>query len=239
MVVSAYGLSETVPFAVVSQGLHRPAAFLGILISAQGVGAVAAGLVAAPLMRRLTEGLLAGLGMISAAVGFLLLIPAQLPAVLAGSALLGASLPWIIIGMMTLFQRRTPPELMGRTNAAFTLAYALPQTMAIALGAGLIGVLNYRILLLAIAGLMALAAGYLCTRREQRPDRGRAAAAGHELTGARSSSRPSPRKSAHSCAGTAAWNDSMFRRTSPAERMPTTMPADPAARAACRPSSTA
>ena len=55
---------------------------------------------------------------------------------LAGSALLGASLPWIIIGVMTLFQRRTPPELMGRTNAAFTLAYALPQTMAIALGAG-------------------------------------------------------------------------------------------------------
>ena len=169
VVVSAYGLSETVPFAVVSQGLHKPAAFLGILISAQGVGAVAAGLVAAPLMRRLTEGLLAGLGMISATVGFLLLIPAQLPAVLAGSALLGASLPWIIIGVMTLFQRRTPPELMGRTNAAFTLAYALPQTMAIALGAGLIGVLNYRILLLAIAGLMALAAGYLCTRREQRP----------------------------------------------------------------------
>ena len=174
VVVTAYGLSETVLFAVVSEGLHRPAAFLGILISAQGAGAIAAGIVAAPLMRRLSEGLLASLGMISAAAGFLLLIASPLPAVLAGCALLGASLSWIIVAVMTLFQRRTPPELMGRTDAAFTVAYTVPQTMAIALGAGLIAVLNYRILLLVIAGLMALAAGYLGTRRDQR----RAAATG-------------------------------------------------------------
>lgn len=168
VVVTAFGLSETVPFTVVSQGLHRPAAFLGILVSAQGVGAIAAGLVAAPLMRRLSEGLLASLGMISAAAGFLLLIASQLPAVIAGCILLGASLSWIIAGIMTLFQRRTPPELMGRTDAAFTVVYAVPQTMAIALGASLIAVLDYRILLLVIAGLMTLAAGYLGTRREQR-----------------------------------------------------------------------
>ena len=168
VVVTAFGLAETVLFAVVSQGLHRPATFLGILISAQGAGAIAAGIVAAPLMRRLSEGLLASLGMISAAAGFLLLIASPLPAVLAGCALLGASLSWIIAGIMTLLQRRTPPELMGRTDAAFTIAYTVPQTIAIALGAGLIAVLNYRILLLVIAGLMALAAGYLGSRREQR-----------------------------------------------------------------------
>lgn len=168
VVVTAYGLSESVPFAVVSQGLHKPAAFLGILISAQGVGAIAAGITAAPLIRWLSEGLLASLGMACAAVGFLLLIAAQLPVVLAGCALLGAALAWIIVGIMTLFQRRTPPELMGRTDAAFTIGYAVPQTVAIALGAGLIAVLNYRILLLVIASLMTLAAAYLATRREQR-----------------------------------------------------------------------
>lgn len=168
VVVAAYGLSETVIFAVVSQGLHRPVAFLGILVSAQGVGAIAAGLVAAPLMRRLNEGLLASLGIVSAALGFLLMIASRLLAVLAGCVLLGASLSWIIIGVMTLFQRRTPPELMGRTDAAFTVMYAIPQTMAIAVGAGLIAVLNYRILLLVIAGLMTLGALYLLTRREQR-----------------------------------------------------------------------
>jgi MFS family permease len=166
-VVTAYGISETVMFAVVSQGLHRPTSFLGILVSAQGVGAVAAGVVAAPLMRRLSEGLLAGLGMISAALAFLLLTAPQLAIVFAGCALLGVSLSWIIIGIMTLFQRRTPPELMGRADAAFTVAYAVPQTVSIALGAGLITVLSYRILLLATAALMTLAAGYLLTRREQ------------------------------------------------------------------------
>jgi MFS family permease len=168
VVVTGYGLSETVLFAVVSHGLHRPATFLGVLISAQGTGAIVAGLVAAPLMRRLTEGLLTALGMTCAAAGYLLLIPASLPAVLAGCALLGASLPWVIVGIMTLFQRRTPPELMGRADAAFTTAYAVPRTIAIAGGAGLVAVLDYRILLLIIAGLMALATGYLGTRREQR-----------------------------------------------------------------------
>jgi MFS family permease len=168
VVVTAYGLSETIPFAVVSQGLHKPAPFLGILVSAQGAGAIAAGITAAPLMRRVSEGPLACLGMVSAALGYLLLIPSWLPAVLAGCVLLGASLSWIIAGIMTLFQRRTPAGLMGRTDAAFTIGYAVPQTIAIAVGAGLIAVLSYRILLLAIAILMTLAAVYLLTRREQR-----------------------------------------------------------------------
>jgi MFS family permease len=167
IVVTAYGLSETIPFTVVSRGLHKSAPFVGVLTAAQGVGAIIAGLVAGLLMRKVGEALLAVLGIVSAGVGYLLLIPAALPPVLAGSALLGASLSWIIAGIMTLFQRRTPPELMGRTDAAFTFCYAVPQTVAIAAGAGLIAVLSYRLMLLIIAAIMALAAGYLATRRQQ------------------------------------------------------------------------
>jgi hypothetical protein len=44
--------------------------------------------------------------MVSAGAGFLLLIPGYLLPVLVGSALLGASLSWIIAGIVTLFQRR-------------------------------------------------------------------------------------------------------------------------------------
>jgi hypothetical protein len=69
---------------------------------------------------------------------------------------------------MTLFQRRTPPELMGRTDAAFTFCYAVPQTLAIAAGASLIAVLSYRVMLAGIGAVMTLAALYLATRREQR-----------------------------------------------------------------------
>ena len=167
IVVTAYGLSETIPFTVVSHGLHKSAPFVGVLTAAQGVGAIIAGVAAGPLMRKLSEAMLAVLGMIFASAGYVLLIPAQLLAVLAGSALLGASLSWIIAGIMTLFQRRTPPELMGRTDAAFTFCYAVPQTVAIAVGAGLIVVLPYRLMLLIIAAVMTLAAGYLTTRRDQ------------------------------------------------------------------------
>jgi hypothetical protein len=56
---------------------------------------------------------------------------------------------------------------MGRTDAAFTFSYAVPQTVAIAVGAGLIAVLSYRLILLIIAAVMTLAAGYLATRRDQ------------------------------------------------------------------------
>jgi MFS family permease len=168
IVVTAYGLSETIPFAVVSSGLHKPAAFVGVLTAAQGVGAVIAGIAAGSLIRNFSEATLAVLGMISAGAGYLLLIPASLPAVLAGSALLGASLSWIIAGIMTLFQRLTPPELMGRTDAAFTFCYAVPQTVAIAAGAGLIAAVSYRVMLLIIAAIMTLAAGYLATRSPAR-----------------------------------------------------------------------
>lgn len=171
IVVTAYGLSETIPFAVVSLGLHKTAPFVGVLTAAQGAGAIAAGLAAGPLLRRISEPKLAVLGMISAGAGYLLLAPASLPPVLAGSALLGASLSWIIAGIMTLFQCRTPPELMGRTDAAFTFCYAVPQTIAIAAGAGLIAVISYRLELLIIAAVMAIAAGYLATRPEQQQSR--------------------------------------------------------------------
>jgi hypothetical protein len=129
------------------------------------IRAVIAGIAAGPLIRTFSATVLAVLGIISAAAGYLLLIPAYLPPVLAGSALLGASLPAIIAGIITQFQRQTPPELMGRTDAAFTFCYAVPQTVAIAAGAGLIAAVSYRVMLLIIAAIMTLAAGYLATRR--------------------------------------------------------------------------
>ncbi|MGW1067392.1 hypothetical protein ACWD4F_23095 [Streptomyces aureus] len=102
LIMIAFGLSETIVFAVVSQGLHRPDAFLGVLVSVQGVGAVAAGVTGAPLMRRLSEGLLVAAGLASATAGFLLLTASSTPAVLVGTALIGSSLPWISVGIMTL-----------------------------------------------------------------------------------------------------------------------------------------
>ncbi|TQF06922.1 MFS transporter [Kitasatospora acidiphila] len=164
LAVCAFGLSEPTVFAVVSQGLHRPNGFLGVLTTAQGAGAIAAGCTATAALRRLGEQRLAAVGLAATSGGFLLQIAPATPAALTGAALIGAGLPWLMVGLTTLFQRRTPPTLMGRTDAALTLALTVPQTLAIALGAALIAVVGYQLLLLAIAMLTATAAVYLHIR---------------------------------------------------------------------------
>ncbi|MFD0331097.1 MFS transporter [Streptacidiphilus monticola] len=161
----AFGFSESVVFAVIDQGLHRPPAFLGVISSLEGVGAIAAGAVAGRLMRRIGESRLIASGLTAAGLGFAAGCVGSVWVVGVGVTLIGASLPWIIAGLMTLFQRSTPPELMGRTDAALGVMLSVPQTTAIALGAGLVAVVDFRLLLTAMAALMALGALYLFTRR--------------------------------------------------------------------------
>ena len=167
LVVVPFGFSETVIFAVVGSGLHRPPTFLGVLSALQGVGAIAAGLTAAPLMRRTSEGGLVGLGVVVFAAATALLIPPWLPAILVGSLLLGACLPWIIVGLVTMLQRRTPLELQGRAYSAFDTLFGVPETLSIGVGAGLVAVVDYRVLLAVMTALSALSALYLLTRRAQ------------------------------------------------------------------------
>ncbi|MFJ3306918.1 MFS transporter [Streptomyces sp. NPDC086549] len=160
----AFGLSESALFAVVDEGLHRPPGFLGVLSSLQGAGAIAAGVAAGSLMRRAGEGRTVVLGLACAAGGSLLSAVPSLFAVAPGIILIGASLPWIVAGIMTLFQRRTPTGLMGRTDAALNVLLGVPQTTAIAAGAVLIALVDYRVMLVVMAALMATSALYLATR---------------------------------------------------------------------------
>jgi MFS family permease len=165
---TVFGFAETITYAIASNGLHRSAAFVGVLAAVQGSGAVIGGLTAAPLVRRLGEGRLIGMAMLVAAAGAALEIPPLLPPVLAGDIVFGAAIPWLVVGLMTLAQRVTPPHLQGRVYAAAETLITTPQTISIALGAALITVTGYRTLLLAMAGTIALAALYLLTRPEQR-----------------------------------------------------------------------
>jgi MFS family permease len=166
--VSAFGFFETVPFAVVGQGLHRSPAFLGVLTSLQGVGALAGGALAAPVMRRIGERALVASGLAACAAGALLLITAWLPLVLAAMAALGLCIVWINVGAITLIQRRTPGDLLGRVDAALEFAIIVPQAASIAVGAALIAAVSYRVLLAAMAAVIAFSACYLAAGREQR-----------------------------------------------------------------------
>jgi len=164
--VSAFGFFETVPFAVVGQGLHRSPEFLGVLNSLQGAGALIGGALAAPVMRRTGERLLMAGGLAACAAAALLLLTALLPLVLAAMAAVGLCVVWINVGAVTLIQRRTPGALLGRVDAALEFAVVVPQAASIALGAALIAAVNYRVLLLAMAAVIATSAGYLAIRRE-------------------------------------------------------------------------
>jgi len=169
LAVVAFGFCESVLFAVVDAGLHRPPTFLGVLGSLQGAGAIAAGVAAAVFMRRAGEGRTVVLGLTCAAAGFLLNAAPTLLAVAPGAVLIGASLPLIIAGVMTLFQRRTPVSLMGRTDAALNVLIGVPQTAAIGAGAALIALVDYRIMLAVMGALMAASALYLATRPTHEP----------------------------------------------------------------------
>jgi MFS family permease len=161
----AIGFCESVMFEVVAHGLHRPPAFLGVLLAVQGVGAVLGGVSASRVARRLGESALTAAGMTLFAIGCALLAVDLEPAVYTGVILFGFGLPWIIVGEITLVQRRTPHELQGRTFSAVELLTGLPQTVSIAVGALLVGVVDYRLLLLAITVVVAGAGVYLVGER--------------------------------------------------------------------------
>jgi Na+/melibiose symporter-like transporter len=156
--LSVVGFAETAIFAVTANELHRSASFIGVLMAAQGVGAIFGGPLSAPMMRRLGERWLSGLGLVLFAVGAVLYEGGSLPLVVAGSVVFGFALPPVIVGAYTLLQVRTPPELQGRAYSAFDLIATLPQTVSIAVGAALITVLGYHGELTIIAVVVAFSA---------------------------------------------------------------------------------
>jgi MFS family permease len=155
------GFSETLLFAIADDGLHRPVSFVGVLMAAQGVGAIAGALTCTRAIRRFGEVRASGLGLAVFAAGAALTAAPALVAVLAGKALFGFGLPWIVIPLLTLLQRLTPSHLQGRAYSAAELLLSGPQTLSIAAGAALISVVDYRVLIAAEALAGAIAAAYL------------------------------------------------------------------------------
>jgi len=158
------GFAETLIFAVLDEGLNRPASFFGVLSSLQGVGAIVGGVTAARTMRRVGDVKLVGLGMGLFATGEISFVSHSLPLVLAGIAVAGAGIAWLIVGYATAIQVRTPLRLQGRVLSASDTLVNTPQTISIALGAALIGVLDYRLLVIVMAVVVAACGAYLLTR---------------------------------------------------------------------------
>ncbi|MET7510337.1 MFS transporter [Streptomyces albidoflavus] len=157
------GVNGASLYAVVGTGLGRAPSWAGVLYAVQGAGSVATGLAAGTLMRRLGERgfaaggcALFGLGVAARA------LPGEAP-VLAGSLLIGAGLPCVLIAALTAVQRETPADRLGVTaGRVHTLLYA-PNAVGLVAGAGLVAVTDHRVLL-AAAGAAALGCAAVLAR---------------------------------------------------------------------------
>jgi MFS family permease len=162
------GLTETAAFAVITTGLHLSAAWIGGWQMLMGVGALVGGPTVGKAMRRLGEGRVAALGMVAWAFASGLEIVPNIGVVAAAAVIGGFSLPWIIAPSMTFMQRSTPSSLQGRVSSTVDVLTSTPQSMSIAVGAALLTILGYQVLM-AVVAVVTLGAGlWLVTRPEQR-----------------------------------------------------------------------
>jgi MFS family permease len=159
------GFSETLIFSVLAHLGHKPS-FFGVLATLQGVGSIAGGVTAAWVLRRTGDvrGVGIGLGLFGACA-LLLAVPST-AVVLVGFVAAGIGIVWAIVAFNTALQTRTPLMIQGRVSAAADLSLSLAQTTSIATGAALSTLIDYRILLVAMATVLAASAVYLVTRRE-------------------------------------------------------------------------
>jgi MFS family permease len=160
------GFDETVIFAIAS-AMHRSPAFVGVMSTFQGVGAIVGGVVAARMLKRVGELPLAGLGLALFGIGDGLWLVPRLAVVLPAMAIAGFGLVWALVALATAYQRRSPSSLQGRVNAASNMLFSVPQTISIAAGAALITIVDYRIELVAMLVVLLLSGAYLLTRRPE------------------------------------------------------------------------
>jgi MFS family permease len=146
------GFSESALYALLD-AFDKPATWASAFVTCMGVGAIAGGLSASPLVRRTGEvaGCAIGLAICGVATGVCALAP-TFAIVLVGAGVMGLGLPLVYVALNTLLQRRSPRELVGRVSAAVDITLAVPQVTSLALGAVLVAVFDYRV----IFGIMAV-----------------------------------------------------------------------------------
>jgi MFS family permease len=162
------GFSETLIFSVI-QHLGQKPSFFGVLATLQGIGSIAGGLTAAAVLRRFGDVRTVGIGIALFGLCALLLAVHSLAVVTLGFVAAGLGIVWAIVAFNTSIQTRTPLAIQGRVDAACEVSLSIAQTVSIGTGAALSTLVDYRILLVAMAAVVAVSAAYLLTRRDESP----------------------------------------------------------------------
>lgn len=167
----AAGFLNVLVFPLLEDGLGVDAAAIGLVVTVQGVGALAGGVSSAAVLKALGERRLVAFG-IALLGGAMLVIQAvvhlspagnPLGLILAclGMAIGGVGIPWMVVGAANYRIRVTPANRQGRASAAMNMSLNAPQTAATIIAAGLVTVVDFRILLLSCA-LVLIGAAASC-----------------------------------------------------------------------------
>jgi hypothetical protein len=158
------GLSGSLLYAVVD-GLGHAPAYAGVLYAVQGAGSVVLGLTSGTGLRLLGGRRFAAFGIALTACAVAGRAVQSDAVALACSAASGIGLPCVLIAAMTAVQRETPTALLGRTAATANTLMFTPNVIGLALGAALVELLDYRLLLTALgAALLGTAAALVQSR---------------------------------------------------------------------------
>lgn len=169
------GMIDVAMFSLVNQGLHRPTAWLGVLVSTQGAGSILGGLIVGPVMRRTGEYSVAVVGFLLNGAGLAASSTATLAGATGGAVMIGIGLPMVLVAELTVVQRRTPSELQGRAISASEAIINIPFAISIAVAAGMITVVGFRPIYLGVAaGFAGAGLALLPKARITRPE--------HEVT---------------------------------------------------------
>jgi MFS family permease len=150
-VLIVLGIVEVAVFGLIDQGLGKSPAFLGILSTIEGLGAVVGGLIAAWVMSRTGEVRMAAGSLVVFGLAIGLDATAVLPVVIVASVVVGIAVACYFVAYQTLLQRRTDVALQGRVFTASEAITTLPYSVSIGVGALIIDAVGFRVLYIATA----------------------------------------------------------------------------------------
>ncbi|QNE20901.1 MFS transporter [Kribbella qitaiheensis] len=162
LILLVLGFSEASIYAIIDV-FDKPVEFVSVIVTVQGVGALAGGLTATWWVRRIGEVGAFAVGTLVLAVSLAIIAATEsLPVLLIDVPLLGYSIPLVIVSFMTLIQRRTPVRLMGRASTAVETVMGTPQAASLAFGSVLVSLVSYHVIFTVMAIVVAGSVFYLC-----------------------------------------------------------------------------
>jgi MFS family permease len=166
------GFTESSIYALLD-AFDKPATFVSVIVSVQGVGAIAGGLSSGWVIRRIGEVAACVVGLVVLVAGIAIMGGTHsIVVVCLSAAVFGTSLPLLMVAFMTLVQRRSPQAIIGRVSTAVEVVMATPQATSLALGSALVVVLSYRQIFAIMSVVTLLAAAHIAfwLRHEIRDD---------------------------------------------------------------------